>query len=85
MRFHHGIIPGSFADMVSMISESMNQVNAAVNDIAMSATETAGNSARVTDTIDDSTNLMEDVNKMAIGQKDVAGNLDGIVSQFTLE
>ncbi len=80
-----GELAEHIADMVSMISESMNQVNAAVNDIAMSATETAGNSARVTDTIDDSTNLMEDVNKMAIGQKDVAGNLDGIVSQFTLE
>ena len=79
-----GNLSDRISEMVSYISDSMEQVNAAVASIAESATETATNSSEVTDTMDEVAGIVETVSDMAGEQLEVSENLDSIVRQFKL-
>ena len=74
----------SIGGLVETITESMEQVNAAVANIAESAQDTAANSAGITETVDEVSIMVTDVEGMATEQKDVAADLSSIVSQFKL-
>ena len=74
----------SIGNLVETITESMDQVNAAVANIAESAQDTAANSADITETVDEVSIMVTDVEGMATEQKDVAADLSSIVSQFKL-
>ena len=74
----------SIGNLVETITESMDQVNAAVANIAESAQDTAANSADITETVDEVSVMVTDVEGMATEQKDVAADLSSIVSQFKL-
>ncbi|MBR1630045.1 MAG: methyl-accepting chemotaxis protein [Lachnospiraceae bacterium] len=80
-----GNLADQISEMVGYISDSMEQVNAAVASIAESATETASSSAEITDSISESADLMERVNEMAGDSQSVSENLDGIVRQFKMK
>ncbi len=80
-----GELADNISEMVGYISDSMEQVNAAVSDIAESATETAGSSAEVTDTIGEAANMMERMSGMANDSQEVSHHLDEIVKQFKLK
>ncbi|MCR4797703.1 MAG: methyl-accepting chemotaxis protein [Lachnospiraceae bacterium] len=71
-------------DMVTSITESMEQVNMAVSNIAESAQDTAANSADITETVDEVSIMVNEVEGMATEQKEVAADLTGIVNQFKL-
>ena len=79
-----GELADNIAEMVSYISDSMEQVNAAVGEIAESATNTASSSADVTNTINMAEEMMSRMNGMAGESKDVSNHLDSIVKQFKL-
>ncbi|MCR5788419.1 MAG: methyl-accepting chemotaxis protein [Lachnospiraceae bacterium] len=79
-----GELADNIARMVSYISDSMEQVNSAVGEIAESATNTATSSADVTSTITMAEEMMSRMNGMASESKDVSNHLDSIVKQFKL-
>ena len=74
----------SIGELVNTITDSMEQVNLAVADIAESAQDTSANSADITETVDQVSVMVDDVEDMATEQKDVASDLSNIVSKFKL-
>ncbi|WP_026652253.1 methyl-accepting chemotaxis protein [Butyrivibrio proteoclasticus] len=72
------------ATMVENIRASMEEVSKAIQNIAESTQDTADLSSRVNDSVMAAADVVDNVNEMSGKQKDVAGTLGEIVSQFKL-
>lgn len=62
----------------------MEEVTLAIQNIAEAAETTAETGARVMDSVDDVSNMVEDVRDMSLGQQEIADHLDSVVKKFKL-
>ena len=80
-----GNLAGEISEMIKGIKSTMEEVNAAVQNIAESAEDTASRSADVTDSVANASSAIDSIADQATNQQYTAGTLSEIVNNFRLD